>query len=155
MRSVFQSLSDGQIKCILLIDEVCVKPMLLYHGGQLIHHSVRSNTQLVKSFVLVFMIVCLYGGPKLLVKTLPITRLDTNFLYDQSKMLIDQIKDCGGNLAAVIICDNNCVNPVFFKRFHAFRFGEQRATYFYFLISFTSIKVFGIIGTAQNSRIRI
>ena len=116
MRSVFQSLSDGQIKCILLTDEVCVRPMLLYHGGQLIHHSVRYNTQLVRSFVLVFMIVCLYGGPKLLVKTLTITRLDTNFLYDQSKMLIDQIKDCGGNLAAVIICDNNCVNPVFFKR---------------------------------------
>ena len=48
------------------------------------------------------MIVCLYGGPKFLVKMLPISKLDTDFLNNQSKMLIDQIEDSGGNLV-----DNN------------------------------------------------
>ena len=66
--------------------------------------------------VLAFMIVCLYVGPKFLVKMLLISKLETDFLYDQGKMLIDQIKDSGGNLVA-IICDNNRVNHAFPKRF--------------------------------------
>ena len=67
MRSVFQNLNDGQRSCILLIDEVFMKPMLLYHDGQLFCNSVSDNTQFSKA-VLAFMIFCLYGGPKFLAK---------------------------------------------------------------------------------------
>ena len=116
VRSLFQSLNDGQKSCILLIDEVYVKPMLSYHGGQLFGNSVNDNTQLAKT-VLAFMIVCLHGGPKFLVKMLPVSKLDTDFLYDQSKILMDQIKDSGGNFLVAIICDNNHVNQAFLKRF--------------------------------------
>ena len=49
MRSVFQSLNDGQKSCIMLIDEVFVKPVLSYHDGQLFGNSVNDNTQLVKT----------------------------------------------------------------------------------------------------------
>lgn len=115
LRGVFQSLNDGQKSYILLIDEVYVKPMLSYHGGQLFGSSLSDNTQLAKT-VLAFMIVCLYGGPKFLVKMLPVSKLDTDFLYNQSVMLIDQIKHSGGKLVA-IICDNNRVNQAFFKKF--------------------------------------
>ena len=62
------------------------------------------------------MVVCLYGGPKFLVKMLPVNKLDTNFLYEQSEHLIKQIKENSGNLVA-IRCDNNRVNQAFFKRF--------------------------------------
>ena len=75
--------------------------MLSYHSGQSFGNSVSDNTQLAKT-ILIFMIVCLYGGPKFLVKMLPISKLDTDFLNNQSKMLIDQIEDSGGNLV-----DNN------------------------------------------------
>ena len=75
--------------CILLIDEAYVKPVLSYHRGKLFGHWVSDNTQLVKT-VLAFMIVCLYGGPKFWVKMLPISKSDTDFLYNQSKLLIDQ-----------------------------------------------------------------
>ena len=97
----FQSLNYGQKNCVLLIDELYVKPMLSHHGGQLFENSVSDNNQLPKT-VLAFMM-------------LPISKLDTDFLYDQSKMLINQIKGRGGKLV-VIICDNNRVNQVFFKR---------------------------------------
>ena len=63
-----------------------VKPLLSYYCGQLSSNSVSDHTQLVKT-VLAFMIVYLYGGPKFLVKMLPFSKLDTDFLYDQSKML--------------------------------------------------------------------
>ena len=109
----------------LLVDEVYVKPMVSYHGRQLFCNSASDNTQLVKTVLdcmimclygmmvclygmivcLYGMIVCLYGGPKVFVEVIPIGKLDTDFLYDRSKMLIDQIKDSGGNLVATI-CDN-------------------------------------------------
>ena len=91
VRSLSQSLNDEQKNCILLMDEVYVKPMLSYHGRQLFGNSVCDNTQLAKT-VLSFMMVCLYDGPKFLVKMLPISKLDTDFLYDQSKMLMIKSK---------------------------------------------------------------
>ena len=92
--------------------------MLSYHGGKLFGHSVSDNTQLVKT-VLAFMIVCLHGGPKFWVKMLPISKSDTDFLYNQSKLLVDQIKDSGGNLVA-INSDNDRESQAFFKRFPYF-----------------------------------
>ena len=80
VRSVFQSLNNGQKNYILLIDKVYVKPVLSYHGGQLFGNSVGDNNQLAKT-VLAFVIVCLYGGSRFLVKMLPICILDTDFLY--------------------------------------------------------------------------
>ena len=50
--------------------------MLSYHGEQLFDNFVSDNTQLAKT-VLAFMIVCLYGGRKFLVKMLAISKLDT------------------------------------------------------------------------------
>ena len=82
--------------------------MFSYHGGQFFDNFINDHTQLAKT-VLTFIIVCLYGGPKFLVKMLPISKLETDLLYDQSKTLINQIKDSGVNLVA-IICDNNRVN---------------------------------------------
>ena len=116
--------------------------MLSYHGGQLYGNSVSDNTQLAKTF-LAFMIVCLHGGPNVLVKMLPISKLDTDFLFDQSKMLIDQIKNSEGKLVA-IICDNNRVNQAFFKRFLYTSPGRTEDNVlifdFYFLISLTFVK---------------
>ena len=107
-RSVFQSLNDGQKKSVLLIDKVCVKPLLSHHVEQLFGNSISDNTQFAKA-VLAFMIVWLYGEPKFLVKMLPISKLNINFLNDQDKILIDQINNSGSNLFA-IICNNNHVN---------------------------------------------
>lgn len=58
----------------------------------------------------------IWGAPKFMVKMLPVSKLDTDFSYDQSKILIYQIKDSRGNLVA-IIRDNNLLKKVFFKRF--------------------------------------
>ena len=79
LRSVFQNLNDGQKSCILLIHEVFVKPMLSYHGRQLFCNSVSDNTQLAKIFS-AFMIVCLYGGPKFLVKNVTYQHIRYRFV---------------------------------------------------------------------------
>ena len=115
MKGVFDNINDGQKSCILLLDEVYVKPMLTYHGGNIFGHAVNDSSSLAKT-VLAFMVVCLYGGPKFLVKMLPVSKLDSDFLFEQSNVLIDKIKDAGGKVVS-IICDNNRVNQAFYKKF--------------------------------------
>ena len=58
--SIFSKLNNGQKQCILLIDEVYVKPMLTYHGGQLFGKAVNDESNLAKT-VLAFMIICFMG----------------------------------------------------------------------------------------------
>ena len=104
----------GKKKSVLLIDKVCVKPLLSHHVEQLFGNSISDNIQFAKA-VLAFMIVWLYGEPKFLVKMLPISKLNINFLNDQDKILIDQINNSGSNLFA-IICNNNHVNQANFLK---------------------------------------
>ena len=47
---------------------------------------------------------------------LPVSKLNSDFLFEQSSFLSNNIQNAGGNLVA-IICDNNRVNQAFFKRF--------------------------------------
>ena len=101
---------------MLLLDEVYVKPMLTYHGGQLFGKAVNDSSGLAKT-ILAFMIVCCYGGPKFLVKLLPVIKLDADFLFNQTNVLLESIKEAGGKVIA-IINDNNRVNQAFFKKFN-------------------------------------
>ena len=78
-------------KCILLLDEVYVKSTLQYHGGTVFGKTVN-KPELLANTVLSFMIVCLFGGPKLLYKMLPVKKLDAAFLYQQTELILELIK---------------------------------------------------------------
>ena len=113
--NVFQKLNDGQKLCTILIDEVYVKPMLTYHGGQLFGRSIKDETSLAKT-VLAFMISCFYGGPTFFVTMLPVNKLNSDFVYDQTKLICEKLSKVGGTVKT-IITDNNRVNQAFFKKF--------------------------------------
>ena len=66
--------------------------------------------------VLGFYIVTLFGGPKFLLRMLPVKGLDASFLFEETQKIISSIKDAGGSIIS-IISDNNRVNQAFFKRF--------------------------------------
>ena len=111
LRTVFSKLNTGQKTCMLLIDEVYVKPMLTYHGGQLFGQAVNDESTLAKT-VLAVMVSCFYGGPTFFVKMLSVHKLDSDFLYEQVNAICQNIKEVGGNVRA-IITDNNRVNQAF------------------------------------------
>ena len=113
--SVFSLLEEQQRKYILLIDEVYVKPLLTYHGGKLFGKAVNRPEELATT-VLGFMLVSLYGGPSFLFKMLPVHKLDSQFMFDQTHELLDRIRNAGGSVVS-IICDNNRINQAFFKLF--------------------------------------
>ena len=113
--NVFTGLDQRQKQFILLLDEVYVKPLLTYHGGMLFGKAVN-NPEHLATTVLGFMLVSPFGGPSFLVKMLPVWRLDANFMFEQTQLLLAHIKNAGGSTIC-IICDNNRVNQAFFKMF--------------------------------------
>ena len=116
LKNVFSNLNMKEKTCILLVDEVYVKPMLQYHGGSLFGKAVNDPKQLANT-VVGFMIVSLFGGAEFLYKMLPIKGLDSDFLFEQSNIIINQVRNLDGNIVS-IICDGNRTNQSFFAKFN-------------------------------------
>lgn len=60
------------------------------------------------------MTVTLFGGPKLFCKTLSVRQLDSMFTFEKTNLVLNAIKNAGGNNVA-IICYGNRINQGFFK----------------------------------------
>ena len=98
-----------------MIDEVYIKSALLYHGDTLLGKSVNHPDKLAKT-MLAYMGKCLYGGPELLAKILPVCGLDVEFQLLQCQPIIDTIKKQPTGEMLVIIADGNRVNQSLFKK---------------------------------------
>ena len=61
---------------------------MLFHGGSVFGKIINNPSKLAKS-VLGIMVVCLYGGPKSLVKMLPVANLNAEFVQHE----INQTKE--------------------------------------------------------------
>ena len=110
---VINKLPEKQRQCNILIDEIHVKPQLLFHGGKLFGKAENDPNSLAKS-VLAIMIQCLHGGPKFLAKIIPVSKVSGKFQFDLVKKVVKTVNNAGGETIA-IICDDNKVNQKFFK----------------------------------------
>ena len=115
INSVFSNLKPRQRKCIILIDEMYIKKLMLYHGGSLYGKALNNPDQMANS-VLTIMVKCLNGGPSFAFKMLPVAKMDAAFVYQQVKETIELIREAGGEVKSVI-CDGNRTNQKFFKSF--------------------------------------
>ena len=88
--------------------------MLLYHGGTVFGKATDDPNALTKT-VFGIMLSCLFGGPLFVSKMIPISKLDSTFLFNHIKVSLDNIEASGGKVKA-IICDNNRNNQAFFKK---------------------------------------
>ena len=98
-----------------MIDEVYIKSALLYHGGTLFGKSVNHPDKLAKT-MLAYMVKCLYGGPELLAKILPVCGMLNFNSYNACLLLIDTIKRQPTGEILAIIADGNRVNQIFLRR---------------------------------------
>ena len=112
---VLDSLPANQKKCIILVDEIHVKPCLLYHGGELFGRA-RNNPSELASSVLAVMIVCMFGGPKFIAKVIPVKKVSAEFQFNIIKDVIKVITSSHGKVIS-IINDNNRVNQHFMSMF--------------------------------------
>ena len=98
-----------------MVDEIYVKPSLLFHGGTVFGRAVNDPTSLASS-MLGIMINCLMGGPSFLLKMIPVKGMDSEFLFQQVSAAMDLIKSIDAKVISVI-CDGNRTNQSFFKKF--------------------------------------
>ena len=115
IKNVFYNVEEKQKTCILLIDEVYVKPSLMYHGGSVFGKAVNKPDELANT-MLAFFVVTFFGGPKFLLRMIPIRGLDAAFMFNETSKVIDCVMNAGGTISS-IICDNSRVNQAFFKLF--------------------------------------
>ena len=113
--SIFSNIEENQRNCILLVDEVYVKSLLLYLGGSLFRKA-ENNPELLANTVLGIMVKCLKGRPSFLCKMIPVCHLDASFLFEQVCYVINSIKSSNGKVISVI-CDGNRTNQAFFNLF--------------------------------------
>ena len=109
---VFENLPDRQKNCIVLLDEVYVKSMLQYHGCEVFGQATNNPGKLANT-VLSYLVVCMFGGPKFLCKMLPVTELSADFLFEQSNVLLENLKEAGAKVCAI---DLQCVRGVHGKK---------------------------------------
>lgn len=114
-KNIFNTLNEKQKVCVLLHDEIYIKKMLQFHGGQIFGKAIN-DSKLMAETMLGIMINCLHGGPKFITKMLPVAKLNTQFLFQQVIQSVKSIENASGKVK-VIICDGNRTNQSFFKNF--------------------------------------
>ena len=115
LKNVMKNLKPKQRKVTIMIDEIYVKTLLLYHAGTLFGKAVNDPSKLAKA-VLSFMIKCPFGGPSFMFKMIPVTKMNADFLHQQVMEIIQLITEAGGK-TRVIIVDGNRTNQSLFKKF--------------------------------------
>lgn len=115
LEQVFTNLTTEQKICVLMHDEVYIKKTLTYHGGT-IFGKAANNPNILAETMLGIMINNLHGGPTFVNKMIPVTKLNSNFLYEMISENVELIEHAGCQVQA-IICDGNRTNQAFFKQF--------------------------------------
>ena len=113
LETAFLSLPQEQKICAVLLDEIYIKKMMTYHGGT-VYGKAANNPDELAGTMLGIMVHCLHGGPIFMLKMIPVSRLNADFMRQQMAANNDGIKTAGAKIQA-IICDRNGMNQSFFK----------------------------------------
>ena len=108
------NVSKFQSNCILLFDEVYVKPSLRFRWGHVVGYSVDFPEKLART-VLAFMLKPIFGGKSLIVRFLPVYKLDAEFLMRVFLQIIRQVEEAGVVVRG-IMSDNLSVNGKLHKK---------------------------------------
>ena len=105
-KSIFSKLDTCHQKmCVLIIDEVYVKSVLEYHGGNIFGEA-ANNPGMLANTLLSFMVVRQFGGPRFICKMLPVKQLDSEFLNEQTILLIEELRGAGADVIAILTDGN-------------------------------------------------
>lgn len=116
VKSVFSNLSGMQLYCKVLIDEIHIKPSIRYRGNHIIGNSVDQPQKPART-ILALMVCCMMGGPSFVARLISIYTIGHEFLFDQTKQLLEIIHDCGG-FVFLVMTDNLRCNQTTFTDFH-------------------------------------
>lgn len=103
-----ETLNEMQKNSLLLIDEVKIRPLLIYGGGYLSGVAENDKGQKATS-MLCIMCKCLHRGPSIMISVIPVHRLTAEFQFETVKKAAALIENCGGFVIGSIT-DNHKIN---------------------------------------------
>lgn len=115
IRVQFQQLSGCQKLCILLFDEMYIKPSMRYRNQHVIGQSLDRNDKMART-VLAIMVKPLMGGQAFVIRLLPVYSLSPQFLQENISRCIGAIDSFGGRVIA-LVSDNHPTNRKCFAEF--------------------------------------
>ena len=116
VKELFQKLKHQQQRyCLLLIDEVKIRPTVAFSGGTL-HGFAKNNEESKASSMLGVMVKCLYGGPSLMVSVTPVHRLTASYQFMKVKEVASIVEDSGRKVIGSIT-NNHKINQHYCKLF--------------------------------------
>lgn len=111
----FSQVNDQQKNCLLLLDEVKIRPSLLFSGGILCGQASNRPSEKASSMLCV-MVRCLHGGPSFMLRIVPVCHLDAKYQFDIVKECAACLMDAGANIIGSIT-DNHRINQQYCKLF--------------------------------------
>lgn len=115
LKGTFGRLDILQRQCLLLIDEVKIRPRILFSGGYL-NGFAKNNPSEKATAVLGIMIRCLHGGPSLMHSIIPVHKLTSDFQYKMVLQCALQVENAAGRVVGSIT-DNHKVNQNYCSTF--------------------------------------
>jgi hypothetical protein len=113
LQTVLNELRPEQRLVNVLFDEVKLKSVLRFTAGHVAGHAANEPEKLATS-ALAFELVCHCGGPRFIVRVVPVANLDAKQLREYVLEVIATVERSGGRPVS-IICDNCPLNQRLYK----------------------------------------
>ena len=117
MKLVFDKLTDKERYCIVLVDEIRIKPAVRYQGNHVIGFPCDEPTKPART-VLAVMIALSMGKPAFVCRPMPVYSLKAAFLFEQTLEVIELLHKNGG-YTFLLMCDNFRTNQACFKLYQS------------------------------------
>ena len=115
LRKTFSMVNDLRKHVILLIDEVKIRPRLIFGGGCL-NGAAENDPENKATSMLCIMMKCLSRGPSVMISVTPVHRMSARFQFECVKRAAIMIENAGGTVIGSIT-DNHKVNQHYCKLF--------------------------------------
>ena len=113
---MFGKTTTPQKNCLLVIDEVKIKPTVAYTGGFLSGYA-KNDPKVKATSILAVMLKCLHGGPTTMVSITPVHKLTASYQYSVVKDAAKLVEMSGGYVIGSVT-DNHKVNQKYCDLFN-------------------------------------
>jgi len=116
IQSVFSKLSIGEKHCIILFDEMYVKPSIRFRGGHIVGYS-EDNPEEVAKTILVIMVKPMFGKPAFVCRLFLVYHLSVSFLKEALENVVKTLYEEEATVLA-LISDNHPTNRAVYSTFN-------------------------------------
>ena len=108
LNGVFEKVSEHQKKCLLIVDEMKIRPSVSFSGGCLNGYATNDSTAKATS-VLGIMLKCMQRGPSVMLSLIPVHKLTADYQFQVVVEMARAVEQSGGKVIGSVT-DNHKLN---------------------------------------------